>query len=249
MTAAWPEPPPPGESIELPMRTPPSLFRALDYPGDAQIVGLYQDGRAGKATDGVDAVDAETYGWQLFRDHSLVQRLITPYDIGDHGADAQHWLVVDRSSGKIAVMRPDDAAELLDAQPRTRDAHLDGLTSEERAIYLDAVQRNAIARLGTDAGWLDTWMDYARPLGIAQRELVRDLNRQAGRSLLNRIHGLNDAVHQTVRGLIDPEPPRSADWPINHSWPALDASPPTTPLNDGSVAKPPDVAEGDPGLG
>ncbi|WP_432983261.1 hypothetical protein [Dactylosporangium sp. CA-233914] len=229
------------------MRTPPSLLRALDYPGDAQFVALYQDGRVGRATDGVDAVDAEPYGWQLFRDHAMTQRLIAPYDIGDRGGGAQHWLVVDRGSGKIAVMRPDDAAQLLNAQPRTRDAQLDGLNPEERAIYLDAVQRRAIARPDTDAGWFGAWMEYARPLAGAQRELVRDLNGQAGRSLLHRIHGLNASVHQTVSDLTDPERSEPADRPSRPLQPDRDASPPSAARapDDLSADKPPDAAHGD----
>lgn len=225
----WPAAPQPGQPVEIPLQAPATLLRALDYPGDSQYVALYQDRLVCMIDDGVQAEEAEPHGWHLFRNHPLVRRLLDGYHLGNDDETAQHRLVVDRLTGRITIAVPEDADRLLASQPRTRDALIGDMNPGDAARYLDVAAEVAQARVD---GALDTWMEYARDLRIAQRTLVNDLDVDFGDRLLAQIRGLASTVRDATR---QPHPPQRS---LGSRWTDLDHN---TPRDTGPAG--PDQAD------
>ncbi|MEV0132641.1 hypothetical protein AB0H83_29795 [Dactylosporangium sp. NPDC050688] len=205
----WPAQPMPGHPVEVPLQAPPTLMRALDYLGDSQYVALYQDRSLCMIDDGVTTDDADPHGWHLFRNHTLVRRLLNGYHLGSEHEPAQHRLVVDRLTGRLTIALPEDAEQLLASQPRTRDALTGDMSPGDAARYLDAAAEVAQARV--DAA-LDTWLEYARDLRMAQRSMVGDLDVDFGGRLAAQIRGLAATIRDATKQPKPPGPSLESRW-------------------------------------
>ncbi|MGI5243196.1 hypothetical protein [Dactylosporangium sp. CA-139066] len=197
--------------VEVPLQAPATLLRALGYPGDSQYVALYQDRGVCIVDDGVSTEDADPYGWHLFRNHILVRRLLDGYHLGGDHDTAQHRLVVDRLTGRLTIALPEDAAELLASQPRTRDALTGDMSPGDAARYLDVAAEVAQARID-GALTNDTWMQYARELRTAQRTMLDDLDVDFGGRLLAQIRDIATTIGDATRRPDPPRPSRGSAW-------------------------------------
>jgi hypothetical protein len=108
----------------LPITLPAQFEQAFGLQIPARWVGLYWEPQLNQAcyTDGETVGLGSTQAWHLFCTHPAIQPLLSPYQLGDRGDSAQHYLVLDRQNqqlyvGEVAVvndyLRHPAALELL----------------------------------------------------------------------------------------------------------------------------------------
>lgn len=94
---------------------PPMLGDAVGYRGDSRFLALHweHDADALAYTDGSQTGYGDWINWLAFAEHKHVAPRLAPYDIGDRGADASHWLLLDQESASLYAGRAEDVRRFV----------------------------------------------------------------------------------------------------------------------------------------
>lgn len=100
--------------VRLLLPAPPMLEAALGYEGGAAFVAFHRrDSDSGLScmdSSGSVCVIPDPSGWIAFAGHERVAPYLAPFDFGDQGRGAQHWLLLAREeralyAGPVAAIR------------------------------------------------------------------------------------------------------------------------------------------------
>jgi hypothetical protein len=160
---------------------PPMLLGAVGYGGDAGLVALYFGaGDEAYWDDGRGSATGDPHAYLAYVRHAAVAPHLAGYDLGSSDGPAEHWLLIDRQSGTVAVAPVAEARRLLRGQWPADDAPLTAKQIEAAAKLL----RQALAGRPTPTAeqvWaalqeqrrlhsdLVEWLDSAAPPGHEER--------------------------------------------------------------------------------
>src|ERR1051326_3772375 len=132
----------------LPIRVPPMLEQALDYPGQARLVAFFWSPMGDEAVydDGLRSCEADWAAYLTFVEHPKVEPHLRAYDLGSSEEEAQHWLVLDRETRTLSVLPAQEAAMLLQQQWDSRPV------LPLRLVALDPIP-HVLAAVTGKAGW------------------------------------------------------------------------------------------------
>lgn len=89
----------------LPIALPAGFDEALGLQHPGRWLGLYWEAQLDQVcyTDGNTVSTGNAQSWQLFCTHPQVESVLAPYQLGNDGAAAQHFLLLDRQSNRLYV--------------------------------------------------------------------------------------------------------------------------------------------------
>ncbi len=89
----------------LSITLPTQFEKAFDLQTPARWIALYWEPQLGQAcyTDGETVGLGNAQAWQIFCTHPEIKPCLSPYQLGDGGDSAQHYLVLDRQSQQLYV--------------------------------------------------------------------------------------------------------------------------------------------------
>src|SRR5262249_20087343 len=128
---------------------PPVLLEAVGYGGDAGLVALsFGVGDEAYWDDGRGGATGDPHAYLAYVRHRSVAPHLRASDLGSSDGRAEHWLLIDRRAGTVAVAPVAEAIRLLRGQWPAGDAPLTPAQVEAAADLL----RRALAELPVPTG-------------------------------------------------------------------------------------------------
>jgi hypothetical protein len=113
---------------------PPMLLEAVGYGGDAGLVALYFGaGDEAYWDDGRGSATGDLHAYLAYVRHPAVAPHLAGYDLGSSDGPAEHWLLIDRRAGTVAVAPVAEARRLLRGQWPADDTPLTWTAASRRA--------------------------------------------------------------------------------------------------------------------
>lgn len=99
----------------LPITLPARFEQAFGLQTPARWLGLYWEPQLDQAcyTDGETVGIGSAQAWHLFCTHPAIKPLLSPYQLGDRGDSAQHYLVLDRQNRQLYVGKVAEVSDYL----------------------------------------------------------------------------------------------------------------------------------------
>lgn len=141
----------------LPITLPAGFAEALGLHHPGRWLGLYWEAQLDQVcyTDGNTVNTGNAQSWQLFCTHPQVESVLAPYQLGNDGNAAQHFLLLDCQSNRLYV---GESALVEDS--------LNHLESLDLLAALDAP---------FDSAWQQP-LRFLRPVERALPKVVKDKN-------------------------------------------------------------------------
>lgn len=109
---------------QLLLWAPEGFEQTLGYAEGRRFVAFYWDNDWNDLTvdDGFqhrigpqwrEADGGEGDAWDDWRNQKMVENILAPYDLGDSGSPATHWLVLDRQTRQFSIAPAERAIEFL----------------------------------------------------------------------------------------------------------------------------------------
>ena len=119
LMGSWPELPTPGRFVALPIAVAPTLRAALGDHGGRNWLALHWDVDRDTCvwTDDAKTIHNANPGvWGTLTGHAVMRPILAPYDLGDNGGVAEHWLLCEAMQQRLSVGLAGDILALLGRQ-------------------------------------------------------------------------------------------------------------------------------------
>jgi len=132
----------------LALPCPPQLVELVGYDGPGRLLALWWSplGDELMFCDGALTATGNWRGWLSFCEHPLVRVFLEEYQLGDSEDEAEHWLLVDRYLGTLAVGLARDVEQLLVTQPSELHALTADLSPTVAQVLLERARDAHIER-------------------------------------------------------------------------------------------------------
>ena len=144
----------PGIKLSLPV--PDSLFKALDYDGNARFVALYWTpaGDEAEINDGRFRGTTSWLAYSAYMDHpavrsGLAQAGFTPWSFGSSDSTPGHWLMFDREENAAYAVPVPEAAAFLERQHASQDISPVSISWEQIEALAHTLEMLQEAEVGT----------------------------------------------------------------------------------------------------